>query len=69
MKEAFLNTPDDMQWLREVHWPTLPPEYKSALITGNEDAPEAIAAFVDVDPLITDTPLMWTPPSTEEEIL
>lgn len=33
---VFINTPEDMQWLREVH--DVEEEYNSAVVYGNEDA-------------------------------
>lgn len=34
---VLINTPEDMQWLREVH--DVEEEYNSAVVYGNEDAP------------------------------
>lgn len=54
MKETFINTPEDMQWLRDVHFPKLPLKYKSAVIFGNEDSPSQIQLFEDADPSLSD---------------
>jgi hypothetical protein len=54
---VFINSKEDMKWLRDVHWPNLPKKYKSALIYGNEDAPVGIEAFEKAEPLITDDPI------------
>lgn len=53
-RTTLLNTTKDMRWLREVHLPTLPPQFKSAVFYGNEDAPSRIDAYLDRDPLYND---------------
>ena len=55
---TFINSAEDMQWLKDVHIPILPDSARSALITGNEDAPANIAVYDSVDPLYNDTPIM-----------
>lgn len=60
-EQTFLNTPEDMRWLREVHWPELPPEYLSAVLSGNEDWPEKISAYLSTDPRFDDIPLVFFP--------
>lgn len=42
--ETFLETPGDMEWLAEVHWP-LAWRYKKAILYGNEDCPTRIELF------------------------
>ena len=45
---VFINTPEDMQWLREVH--DVEEEYNSAIVYGNEDAPCSIELFHSAEP-------------------
>ena len=45
---VFLNTPEDMQWLREVHG--VEGEYNAAIVYGNEDAPYRIELFYSAEP-------------------
>ena len=47
---TFLNSPEDMAWLRDVHLPKLGPEYLSAAIYGNEDCPDQIECYESVSP-------------------
>jgi hypothetical protein len=56
---AFLNSPDDMQWLKDVHVHNMPDNARSAIITGNEDAPDSIAVYDSTEPLVTDTPILY----------
>jgi hypothetical protein len=58
MRQTFLDSKDDMLWLREIHWPTLPAEYQSAMIYGNEDWPSRIEAYTSPCPRVTDIPLI-----------
>lgn len=44
----FLNTPEDMQWLREVHG--VGAEYHAAIVYGSEDAPYRIELFYSAEP-------------------
>jgi hypothetical protein len=55
---VFLNTPDDLEWLRVVHLnlPQVPPFY-SAMLHGNEDCPAKIELFEHPDPVVTDMPI------------
>lgn len=65
MREQFLNDPDDMKWLFEVHisrqdeWkPDRPMDhYQSAVMYGNEDSPERIELFYDTRPHYEDEPI------------
>lgn len=61
MRQVILNSKDDMNWLREVHWPTLSVKYKSAILDGNEDWPTQISAYRRKWPLVTDEPLLRYP--------
>lgn len=49
-RQTLLNKIEDMKWLREVHLPTLPYQFKSALIYGNEDSPSRIDAYLEREP-------------------
>lgn len=44
----FINTPEDMQWLREVH--DVEEEYHAAIVYGSEDAPYRIELFYSAEP-------------------
>ena len=43
----FLQNPEDLQWLREVHLPLAAPAFRSAIIYGSEDAPAKIELYAD----------------------
>ena len=55
----FINTIDDMQWLKDVHLLELSQEYKSAMVYGNEDCPFQIECYLSKDPTINDWPEVW----------
>lgn len=59
MNQTFINTGDDMQWLRDVHLPTLSRRYKSAVIVGNEDSPLEIYVYVKREPRYLDRALIF----------
>lgn len=55
MKNAFLETADDVQWLRETHLkgvilPSAFAGFKFAILQGNEDAPHAVNLYADAKP-------------------
>ena len=59
MKTGFLNSTDDVQWLKETHLNGvfLPAKYQrfaSFVLQGNEDCPHAINLYVSNDPLYSD---------------
>jgi hypothetical protein len=56
--ETFINNVEDMQWLKDVHVHNMPDTARSAVITGNEDAPDSIAVYDSVEPLYTDVPIL-----------
>ena len=45
---VFINTPEDMQWLREVH--DVEEEYNSAVVHGGLTAPVSIELFYSAAP-------------------
>ncbi len=45
MKEAFLETTQDLKWLQEVHKIPTALEYRFAILYGNEDAPTMVQLF------------------------
>ena len=45
MKQTYLDLPEDLEWLRQVHCPDLPRNIIAAIITGNEDAPSKVEAW------------------------
>ena len=57
---VLINTQDDMQWLKDVHIPNLNlRKFKSAMVHGNEDAPDLIEVFEKRDPNVSDTPVQY----------
>ena len=50
----FINSPEDMAWLADVF--KIPGEWGSAIITGNEDAPDSIDLFYSAEPEATQAP-------------
>lgn len=65
MSSKFLNSADDVQWLKDTHLagvaiPAPWPDFQSFLLYGNEDAPEKVELFLDDDPDIGDRYLRVT---------
>lgn len=58
-RSTFINDPDDMRWLREVHLPRLPKRFKSALLIGNEDSSDVIQVYRKKDPSVYDEPKIY----------
>lgn len=54
--DTFISGKDDMAWLYSTHLKGEEPIGKSAVITGNEDAPESIAVFKDEVPAVDTDP-------------
>lgn len=59
MKTGFLDTAEDVQWLKETHLKgvTLPTNwagFQSYILQGNEDAPHAVNLYTTVAPVVTD---------------
>lgn len=53
----FLNTPEDCQWLRDVHLGGRTDiMFASYVLYGNEDCPIKVELYADQDPLVTDEP-------------
>ena len=52
--QTFINTQEDIQWLKDVHIPDLPDTARSAVILGNEDWPESIRVYTSTDPDVDD---------------
>ena len=50
----FINSPEDMAWLADVF--KIPGEWGSAIIMGNEDAPDSIDLFCSAEPEFTQEP-------------
>lgn len=54
-----LNTPEDLQWLKEVHLLKAPPphpydNFKFAILHGNEDTPDSVDLYLSENPNYTD---------------
>lgn len=63
MRQIFLNSVEDCNWLRETHLADNNlnnanpiPGFKSFCLTGNEDCPKEILIYADEDPNVTDKP-------------
>lgn len=69
MKETFINSSEDMAWLRDVHLPGLSSSYKSAVIFGNEDYPDQIEVYEKRDPEYGDTPVTYQPDDTKSNLV
>ncbi len=55
-RSTFLNTPEDMQWLRDVHLHDLDLQtFHSAILYGNEDSPHQIKVFRSNNPTVRDS--------------
>lgn len=55
--QTFIDTPEDIAWLLEVHLPGMQNEgYEAAVMYGNEDSPDFIELYWAKDPTLADTP-------------
>ena len=55
MRNAFIESDDDIQWLRETHLRGVPlpskyANFKFAVLQGNEDAPHAVNLYITDNP-------------------
>lgn len=51
MKQTFLNSPEDILWLKSTHLKKRnPPPFRSFILYGNEDAPERLELFSSESP-------------------
>lgn len=64
MKQTFLNTKEDCDWLRETHlkqsnWNNelTIPDFKSFCIFGNEDCPRELLVYREAHPTLDDKPI------------
>ena len=58
---TWINTADDIDWLRDVHIPNLPSNVKTALLFGNEDYPDKVSTFVEREPTIYSKATVYQP--------
>ena len=56
----YLDSREDLQWLRETHCPDLPEQATAVVLHGNEDCPEAADVYVTNPPLYTDVPVRYS---------
>ena len=57
MKQIFLNTPEDCQWLRDTCLGGRTDyKFESFVLYGNEDSPIGVDLYPDAEPLVTDEP-------------
>ena len=56
MKQIFLNTPEDCQWLRDTVLGGRGVMFESFVLYGNEDCPEKVDLYPMAEPLVTDEP-------------
>lgn len=59
MRNDFLETAEDIEWLKTTHLKgvALPSKWEgfaSAIVMGNEDSPEAVKLFLSATPLFDD---------------
>lgn len=57
MKETFIDSKDDMDWLFETHLRSVANmrrHFKSAIIVGNEDSPKSVKLYLKKVPMVTD---------------
>ena len=59
MRHAFIDTPDDIQWLKDAHLAGCPlpsrfADFKFAVLQGNEDAPYAANLYESEEPNFDD---------------
>lgn len=64
---TFIDDPEDMAWLRDTLLPKLDKSFNSAQIFGNEDSPDFIQVFHDVEPEYTDPGIIWERNESAEE--
>lgn len=55
MRSAFLESPEDIQWLKDTHLRGVPlpsayHNFSFAILQGNEDAPHAVNLYADAEP-------------------
>jgi hypothetical protein len=59
-KQTFINSTEDMLWLRETHLKLAVNcecnHFKSAIIYGNEDCPQMIDLYLETEPVVCDLP-------------
>ncbi len=60
-RTSLINSAADMKWLRDVHLPGLPAKYKSAVLHGNEDAPDRIEIYERRAPLVSEEAVVFEP--------
>lgn len=53
-REQFFNEPSDISWLMSTHLKGINAAFSSFVLVGNEDAPECVYLYDEVDPLVTD---------------
>lgn len=59
MLQTFINSPDDMRWLRETHGVNLR-GMKSAVVHGNMDAPTMVEVYKSRNPDLHESPAVWS---------
>lgn len=56
-REQFFNDITDCAWLASTHLKGIKhAAFRSFVLIGNEDSPEAVYLYDDIDPLVTDKP-------------
>jgi hypothetical protein len=59
---TYLDTPEDMQWLRDVHCKDMPETMTCAILEGNEDSPTKVEAWIINNPHYqAPADYVWTP--------
>ena len=67
MKQTMLNTAEDLQWLKDTHFPNLPETAKCVILMGNEDSPEQFHVYTDENPLMNDEYMTYNVFNVDEE--
>jgi hypothetical protein len=67
-KMVLLNDLDDVDWVRDVHVPSLP-VVGAVVVVGNEDCPDGFLVYKAKDPLVTDVPIIYLRDLEEEECI
>lgn len=65
-RQTFMNDAEDIQWLLDVHLSgRRVPEFKSAVVVGNEDCPDLIEIYADYNPHYLADPVLTFDPERD----
>ena len=67
---SYLETPEDIEWLRSTHIPTLAADVLVVVLDGNEDSPERCACYTSQNPYYAADPdYLFTYSEKEDKLL